>query len=66
MARWLVGEEPEKVWACASQLLPVFKSKGIDDTAVIVLKFPSGCLCLIENSRRTTYGYDQRAEVLGT
>ncbi len=66
MARWLVGEEPEKVWACASQHLPVFKSKGIDDTAVIVLKFPSGCLCLIENSRRTTYGYDQRAEVLGT
>lgn len=66
MARWLVDEEPEKVWACASQHLPVFKSKGIDDTAVIVLKFPSGCLCLIENSRRTTYGYDQRAEVLGT
>jgi myo-inositol 2-dehydrogenase/D-chiro-inositol 1-dehydrogenase len=66
MARWLIGEEPVSVYACASQFLPSFKAKSIDDTAVIVLKFPSGCICVIDNSRRTTYGYDQRIEALGT
>jgi myo-inositol 2-dehydrogenase/D-chiro-inositol 1-dehydrogenase len=65
MARWLIGEEPVSVYACASRFLPSFKAKGIDDTAVIVLKFPSGCICVIDNSRRTTYGYDQRIEALG-
>ena len=38
---------------------------GVDDTAVVVMKFPSGTLCVFDNSRQTTYGYDVRAEVLG-
>jgi hypothetical protein len=36
-----------------------------DDTAIVVLKFPSGALCVIDNSRQTTYGYDVRMEALG-
>lgn len=39
---------------------------GSDDTAVIVMKFPCGALCVIDNSRQTSYGYDIRAEVLGS
>ena len=58
-ARWIVGEEPEKIYATASSF------SGADDTAVIVMKFPCGALCVIDNSRQTTYGYDTRAEVLG-
>lgn len=43
-------------------------SKEIDDAflAVITLKFPDGTLGIIDNSRETHYGYDQRAEVYGT
>ena len=58
-ARWITGEEPESVYATASSFM------GVDDTAVVVLKFPSGALCVIDNSRQTSYGYDVRAEVLG-
>ena len=56
----MTGEEPESVYATASSFM------GSDDTAVIVLKFPSGALCIIDNSRQTSYGYDVRAEVLGS
>jgi len=58
-ARWMTGQEPESVYATASSFM------GSDDTAVVVLKFPSGALCVIDNSRQTSYGYDVRAEVLG-
>jgi len=58
-ARWITGEEPECVYATASSFM------GVDDTAVVVLKFPSGAMCIIDNSRQTSYGYDVRAEILG-
>lgn len=52
-------EEPESIYATASAFM------GVEDAAVIVLKFPSGALCVIDNSLQTSYGYDVRAEVLG-
>ena len=30
------------------------------DTAVTTLKFENGIICAIDNSRKSTYGYDQR------
>ena len=39
---------------------------GEPDTAVSVLRFASGAVATIDNSRRATYGYDQRAEVFGS
>jgi myo-inositol 2-dehydrogenase/D-chiro-inositol 1-dehydrogenase len=65
VARWLIGEEPESVYAVASAFLAPYQKAGADDTAVISMKFPSGTMCLIDNSRRTTYGYDIRVEALG-
>jgi len=35
------------------------------DTAVVTLRFASGALGVIDNSRRAVYGYDQRVEVFG-
>jgi myo-inositol 2-dehydrogenase / D-chiro-inositol 1-dehydrogenase len=63
MIRWLTGEEPQSIWACAASALQV---PGLDDTAVIMVSFPSGCLGIIDNSRRSIYGYDNRAEILCT
>jgi myo-inositol 2-dehydrogenase/D-chiro-inositol 1-dehydrogenase len=67
MARWMLGEEPNEVFATGSCLVDpeIGKLKDID-SAVCVLKTPSGRLCQIENSRRATYGYDQRLEVFGS
>jgi myo-inositol 2-dehydrogenase/D-chiro-inositol 1-dehydrogenase len=39
---------------------------GDFDTAIVNLKTTSGKLCQISNSRRATYGYDQRIEVHGS
>jgi len=35
------------------------------DTALVMLRTASGRLCQISNSRRATYGYDQRIEAHG-
>ncbi|WP_028672051.1 inositol 2-dehydrogenase [Saccharospirillum impatiens] len=67
MARWLLGEEPNEVFATASCLIdPEIGANGDVDTALVTLKTPSGKLCQISNSRRAAYGYDQRIEVLGS
>ena len=67
MARFLLGEEVVEVFAVAANLVdPAIGAAGDVDTAVTTLRFASGALGTIENSRRAAYGYDQRAEVLGS
>ncbi len=66
MARFLLGEDPVELTAAASCLVdPEIGEAGDFDTAVVTLKTASGKLCQISNSRRATYGYDQRVEVHG-
>lgn len=63
MARWLLGEEPAQVYAAGSCLVdPEIGKLGDVDTARTVLKTASGKLCVISNSRRSGFGYDQRIE----
>ena len=67
MARFLLGEEPVEVSATASCLVdPEIGAAGDVDSAMVTLRTGSGRLCQISNSRRATYGYDQRIEVLGS
>jgi myo-inositol 2-dehydrogenase/D-chiro-inositol 1-dehydrogenase len=66
MARHLLGEEPVELFAAASCLVdPGIGAAGDVDTATVTLKTGSGLLCVITNSRRATYGYDQRIEIHG-
>src|SRR4051794_37235919 len=66
MARWLLGEEPVELFAYGSCLVdPAVKKVGDTDSAMILLKTASGKLAHINNSRRASYGYDQRIEVHG-
>ena len=67
MARFLLGEEPVEVHAVGSALVdPAIGEAGDVDTAAVLLKTASGKICQISNSRRATYGYDQRVEVHGS
>jgi myo-inositol 2-dehydrogenase/D-chiro-inositol 1-dehydrogenase len=67
MARWLLGEEPVEVSAAASVLVnELFKDCDDVDSALVTLRTASGRLCVISNSRRASYGYDQRIEVHGS
>jgi myo-inositol 2-dehydrogenase/D-chiro-inositol 1-dehydrogenase len=63
MARWLLGEEPVEVFARGSCLVdPEIGRLGDMDTARTLLRTASGRLCVIANSRRSGFGYDQRIE----
>lgn len=67
MARFLLGEDPVQVFAVGSALVnPAIAAAGDVDTAVVTLTTTSGAICQISNSRRATYGYDQRIEVHGS
>lgn len=67
MARFLAGSEVEEVYTTAGVMVdPAIGEAGDVDTAVIVLRFASGAIGTIDNSRRAVYGYDQRVEVLGS
>jgi myo-inositol 2-dehydrogenase/D-chiro-inositol 1-dehydrogenase len=66
MARFLLGEEVATVGATASVLVdPKIGELGDYDTVSVILTTASGRQCIIGNSRRATYGYDQRIEVHG-
>lgn len=67
MARFLAGSEVTEVTATGSVLVdPAIGEAGDVDTAVVVLKFASGAIATIDNSRKAVYGYDQRVEVFGS
>jgi myo-inositol 2-dehydrogenase/D-chiro-inositol 1-dehydrogenase len=67
MARWMLGEEPSEVFASGACLVdPEIGRLGDIDTAKTILRTPSGKLCVISNSRRSGYGYDQRIEAFGS
>ncbi|MCH7882082.1 MAG: inositol 2-dehydrogenase [Proteobacteria bacterium] len=67
MSRFLLGEEVVSVSAQAScQVDPAIGEAGDVDTAVITLATASGKLAQISNSRRASFGYDQRIEVHGS
>ncbi len=67
MARFLLGEDPITVHALGASLVdPAIGKAGDIDTAVVHMQTASGKMCVITNSRRATYGHDQRIEVHGS
>lgn len=67
MARFLLGEEIAEVVATAAVLVdPAIGKAGDFDSVQVMLKTASGRQAMISNSRRATYGYDQRIEVHGS
>ena len=67
MARFLLGEEVSEVSAMAAVLVdPGIGQAGDSDSVQVMLKTASGKMAVISNSRRATYGYDQRIEVHGS
>ena len=67
MARFLVGEEFVVVHALGAALVDkAIGEAGDVDTAAVQMQTASGKIAVITNSRRATYGYDQRMEVHGS
>jgi len=67
VVRWLMTDEVERVYAeSASLVYPELLDVNDVDTAMINLRLTSGGLGTIEVSRTAKYGYDIRAEVIGS
>ena len=67
MARFLAGSEAVEVYTQGSVLVdPKIGEAGDVDTAIVTVRFASGALAVIDNSRKAVYGYDQRVEVFGS
>lgn len=64
LARWIVGSPIVSVVAYGACLVdPEISNIGDSDTASVMMQAENGAIIYINNSRRTTYGYDQRLEV---
>ena len=62
-ARWLLDDRVVEVYAASACLVdPAIGAAGDCDTAKTILRTARGRLCVISNSRRSGYGYDQRIE----
>jgi len=61
------GAEPVEVYAVADALAyPDFKDQGLQDTAVVLVRFDNGAIATAEASFNAVYGYDIRGEVFGS
>lgn len=65
--RWMMGTEVSELFAMGSAIVdPVFQELDDVDTSVISLRFAGDALGVIDNSRRSGFGYDVRTEVFGS
>ena len=59
--------EAVEVYAVAGALAyPDFKDQGLQDTAVVLVRFDNGAMATAEASFNAVYGYDIRGEVFGS
>ena len=65
-ARWMIGEIDEVSAFGGALSDPAFAAVGDIDTALVVLRFASGALGVIDNSRVAGYGYECSTEVMGS
>jgi myo-inositol 2-dehydrogenase/D-chiro-inositol 1-dehydrogenase len=63
LVRFLSGEEVSRVEVVGRQF---GQGRGDPDTAVTLVTLESGAIAVIDNSRLSAHGYDQRAEVFGS
>lgn len=67
--RWLAGSDIDRVYVEVANMKG--RARGVDiegfyDNAVVSLKFDSGAIGTIDGTCPADYGYDARAEVVGT
>ncbi|MGH1481500.1 MAG: inositol 2-dehydrogenase [Geminicoccales bacterium] len=65
IARYIAGDIVTVHATGANLVDPEIKALGDFDAAMITMQAASGALIHINNSRRATYGYDQRIEAFG-
>uniref|UniRef100_A0A7S1DBV2 Gfo/Idh/MocA-like oxidoreductase N-terminal domain-containing protein n=1 Tax=Cyclophora tenuis TaxID=216820 RepID=A0A7S1DBV2_CYCTE len=69
MSRFLAGDDPIEILAVGSchidKSIEVLDGSEKFDTATCLVRYPGGVQAMVDVCRQSSYGYDQRAEVLG-
>lgn len=65
LARFFGGDIVEVTAIGSRFVVPELEQTDDVDTAILTLRFASGALGVIQNSRRAVYGYDIRTELFG-
>merc|ERR1711865_893502 len=70
MSRFIAGTDPIDILAIGSTHIDMsmgeFEGSEKYDTASCIVRYPNGVQAMIDVCRQSSFGYDQRAEVLGT
>jgi len=70
MSRFLAGADPIDILAVGSchidKSIEVLDGSEKFDTASCIVRYPGGVQAMVDVCRQSSYGYDQRAEVLGS
>jgi myo-inositol 2-dehydrogenase/D-chiro-inositol 1-dehydrogenase len=67
IVRWLTGSEVTRVYADGNAMVyEELRKNGDYDTVVVSLRFASGAVGHVDSCASTPYGFDSRAEVVGT
>lgn len=70
MSRFLAGDDPIDILAIGSchidKSIEELEGSEQYDTASCLVRYPNGVQAMIDVCRQSSFGYDQRAEVLGT
>lgn len=70
MSRFLAGADPIDILAIGSchidKSIETLEGSEAFDTASCLVRYPNGVQAMIDVCRQSSFGYDQRAEVLGT
>jgi len=70
MSRFLAGSDPIDILAIGSchidKSIESLEGSEKFDTASCIVRYPNGVQAMIDVCRQSSYGYDQRAEVLGS
>lgn len=67
MVRYLSDSEIDEIYAIGGVYVDqAIGDAGDIDTAIITMKLTNGAMAVIDNCRRSSYGYDQRAEAFGS
>lgn len=69
MSRFLAGTDPIDILAIGSchidKSIETLEGSEAFDTASCLVRYPNGVQAMVDVCRQSSYGYDQRAEVLG-
>lgn len=67
MARWIIGSEVRSVYAIGeAYVFEEVKKRADLDHAIVNLEFKNKSIAVINGTRNSVYGYDIRAEVIGS